>query len=325
MVHYRRRTILANGYFHSSSHCVTSWNANWDLSCIPGLLSTAADKCSSSPCLNNTCIELQDDYMCLCTSGPVWYMGKQCEELYDACIQAPCTNCTSYLGSVNFTCHCPDDFTGLNCSEGVDPCQNNPCKGIKSHCVNEINGYSCHCPPGLIGEDCHANLTTCSEEVCQNGGTCMNIPHTGYRCQCAAGYQGRNCEENINECQSEPCKNGAICKDRVNAYQCFCVPGFQGFHCDLDINECASQPCQNNGTCVDEIDHYRCECAPGFKGKTPCLVSQRYNCVLWKQKYSFASYRSFVVSETSKVKQTIGFCERVVNGPIRAKAEQVYQ
>ncbi|TKS78021.1 Protein crumbs -like protein 1 [Collichthys lucidus] len=230
------------------------------------LLSTTADKCSSSPCLNGTCIEHQNDYMCLCTSGPVWYMGKQCEELYDACILAPCTNCTSNLGSGAFTCHCPDDFTGLNCSEGVDPCQNNPCKGIKSHCVNGINGYSCHCPPGLIGEDCHANLTTCSEEVCQNGGTCMNIPHTGYRCQCAAGYQGRNCEENIDECQSEPCKNGAICKDGVNAYQCFCVPGFQGFHCDLDINECASQPCQNNGTCVDEIDHYRCECAPGFTG-----------------------------------------------------------
>ncbi|XP_040010213.1 protein crumbs homolog 1-like isoform X3 [Xiphias gladius] len=193
-------------------------------------------------------------------------MGKNCDELYDACIISPCTNCTSSPGAVEFTCHCPDGFTGLNCTQDVDECHSNPCIGIKSYCVNEINGYSCHCPTGLGGEECQDNVTTCSEEKCQNGGTCVDINDIGHRCQCAAGYQGTNCEENTDECQSEPCQNGAICKDGVNAYQCFCVPGFQGYHCDLDINECASRPCQNNGTCLDEVDHYMCDCAPGFKG-----------------------------------------------------------
>ncbi|KAM8886098.1 protein crumbs homolog 2b isoform 2-T2 [Spinachia spinachia] len=198
--------------------------------------------------------------------GPVLYMGKNCDELYDACIETPCTNCTSTPGTNEFTCQCPDGFTGLNCTQDVDECQSNPCKGIRSNCVNRVNGYSCHCPLGLGGEDCQNNVTTCSQVSCQNAGICMDVPDIGHGCQCAAGYQGRNCEENIDECQCEPCQNGAICKDGVNAYQCFCVPGFQGYHCDLDINECASRPCQNNGTCQDEVDHYRCDCTPGFKG-----------------------------------------------------------
>lgn len=237
---------------------------------ISGLLCTAAaDKCLPSPCNNGgTCLDNLDEYVCLCPQHPVYYMGKNCDDLYDACILAPCTNCTSTPGTAEFICHCPDGFTGLNCTEDVDECQSNPCKGPRSLCVDEVNGYSCHCPLGFAGDDCQDNVTTCSEEKCQNGGTCMDVPDTGHRCQCVAGYQGRNCEVNIDECHSEPCQNGAICKDGVNMYQCFCVPGFQGYHCDLDINECASRPCQNNGTCVDDVDRYQCECAPGFEGQT---------------------------------------------------------
>uniref|UniRef100_A0A3Q3SP49 Crumbs cell polarity complex component 2 n=1 Tax=Mastacembelus armatus TaxID=205130 RepID=A0A3Q3SP49_9TELE len=207
--------------------------------------------CLSSPCNNGAiCLDHRGDYVCLCPKGPVWYMGKNCDELYDPCITAPCTNCTSKLGTKEFTCHCPDD-----------ECQSNPCSGIKSYCVNRVNGYSCHCTIGLGGEDCQDNVTTCLKKTCQNGGTCVDIPDIGHQCLCAAGFEGRNCEDNTDECQSEPCQNGAICKDGINAYQCFCVPGFQGYHCDLDINECASRPCQNNGTCQDEVDHYRCDCA----------------------------------------------------------------
>ncbi|CAJ1068708.1 protein crumbs homolog 1-like [Xyrichtys novacula] len=231
------------------------------------LCTAAADKCLSSPCSNGaTCLDHMGDYVCVCPKGPVWYTGKNCDELYDACIFSPCNNCTSKLGTDEFTCHCPDGFTGLNCTQDVDECQSNPCTGVRSLCVNRVNEYSCHCPLGLGGENCEDNLTVCSEETCQNGGTCVDIPDNRYRCECAAGYQGMDCEEDIDECQSEPCQNGAICKDGVNSYQCFCVPGFQGYHCDLDINECASRPCQNNGTCLDEVDHYRCDCVPGFKG-----------------------------------------------------------
>uniref|UniRef100_A0A672HLX0 Crumbs cell polarity complex component 2b n=1 Tax=Salarias fasciatus TaxID=181472 RepID=A0A672HLX0_SALFA len=228
-----------------------------------------SDKCLSSPCNNGaTCLEHMGEYMCLCPKEPLWYMGKNCDELHDACLMAPCTNCTSTPGTGDFICLCPDGFTGLNCTQDVDECASNPCQGARSHCVDRMNGYSCHCPIGSGGDDCQDNVTTCADQTCHNGGTCTDVPDSGPRCWCAAGYQGPSCEENVDECSSEPCQNGAICKDGVNAYQCFCVPGFQGYHCDLDINECASRPCQNNGTCLDEVDHYQCDCAPGFKGNT---------------------------------------------------------
>ncbi|KAM9744685.1 protein crumbs homolog 2b isoform 2-T2 [Menidia menidia] len=233
-----------------------------------GLLCTAAaDKCLSSPCSNGaTCLDHQHDYVCLCPKEPVRYTGKHCDDLFDPCSRESCSNCTGTLGTTNFTCQCPDGFTGLRCDEDVDECLSNPCEGVKSQCVNRVNGYSCHCPIGLGGDDCQVNVTTCLEETCQNGGTCADVPDAGHLCHCAAGYQGLNCEENIDECRSDPCRNGAICKDGLSGYQCFCVPGFQGYHCDLDINECASRPCQNNGTCLDEVDHYKCNCAPGFTG-----------------------------------------------------------
>ncbi|XP_027890839.1 protein crumbs homolog 1-like [Xiphophorus couchianus] len=233
-----------------------------------GLLCTAAaDRCLSSPCNNGaTCIDHRGEYVCLCTKGPVWFMGKNCDERYDPCIFAPCSNCTSELGTDRFTCQCPDGFTGNRCDQGVDECQSDPCSGVKSNCVDNVNGYSCYCPLGLGGDDCQESVGTCTEETCQNGATCLDVPDQGPQCRCAAGFQGNNCEENIDECWSDPCQNGAICKDGVDGYQCFCVPGFQGYHCDLDINECASQPCQNNGTCLDLVDHYMCVCTPGFKG-----------------------------------------------------------
>uniref|UniRef100_A0A673BPW1 Crumbs cell polarity complex component 2b n=1 Tax=Sphaeramia orbicularis TaxID=375764 RepID=A0A673BPW1_9TELE len=237
--------------------------------CVPGLLCTAAaDKCLSSPCNNGaTCLDHLGEYVCICPKGPVWFMGKHCDDLFDPCLEAPCANCSGILGTDNFTCHCPDGFTGLNCTQDIDECHYNPCTGVRSLCVNRVNGYTCHCPVGSGGDDCQENVTTCSEETCRNGGTCVDDLDMGHRCQCPAGFQGRDCEEDIDECRSEPCQNGAICKDGVNAYQCFCVPGFQGYHCDLDINECASRPCQNNGTCLDEVDHYRCECMAGFQGQ----------------------------------------------------------
>uniref|UniRef100_A0A8C5D6V0 Crumbs cell polarity complex component 2b n=1 Tax=Gouania willdenowi TaxID=441366 RepID=A0A8C5D6V0_GOUWI len=233
----------------------------------------SADKCLSSPCSNGaTCVDHMGDYACVCPQGPVRFTGKTCSELYDACSTAPCDNCTSTPGSGEFTCHCPDGFSGTNCTQDVDECVSNPCQGIRSLCVDAVNGYSCHCPLGSGGQNCSDNLTACEDQMCQNGGTCQDIPDAGHRCWCAAGYLGVYCEDDVDECQSEPCQNGAICKDGVNGYQCFCVPGFQGYHCDLDINECASRPCLNNGTCLDEADHYECVCQTGFKGKiTGCI------------------------------------------------------
>ncbi|KAK7145498.1 hypothetical protein R3I93_013280 [Phoxinus phoxinus] len=226
-----------------------------------------SEVCVSSPCQNNgTCVPTLTGYECVCPLSPPLYTGVNCEVFYDPCADAGCVSeCIGALGTENYTCVCPDGFDGLNCTLNIDECESGPCAGVKSICVDEVNGYSCHCPVGYSGDDCRTKVRDCGDDPCHNNATCVWAPD-GYECQCPAGFWGHDCEEDEDECVSQPCRNGAICQDGPGVYRCFCVPGFQGYHCDIDINECASQPCENNGTCVNGKDRYICECLIGFTG-----------------------------------------------------------
>ncbi|XP_062269378.1 protein crumbs homolog 2a isoform X2 [Platichthys flesus] len=232
-----------------------------------GILCTATlDKCLSAPCQNGaTCVDTMDDYACICAKEGVQYMGKNCDEFYDACSFAPCEVCSSTPGTREYHCICPEGLTGDNCTEEVDECQSNPCSKPRSMCIDQVNGYFCRCPAGLGGQVCKTRVTDCIDEPCRNNGTCV-YQAAGFECHCSPGFKGKTCEDNVNECLSEPCQNGAICIDGVAEFHCFCVPGFQGYKCEIDINECASRPCENNATCINEKDHYKCDCLAGFAG-----------------------------------------------------------
>ncbi|KAM6985160.1 protein crumbs homolog 2a [Aplochiton taeniatus] len=228
--------------------------------------SASSDKCLSGPCRNGaTCVDNMDDYVCLCPRDGVRYMGKDCDQLYDACSFRPCEDCSSNPGTAEYHCTCPEGMAGDNCTEEVDECQSDPCAEPHSVCVDRLNGYFCRCPAGFGGEDCHAPVTDCVHEPCANSGSCELLPE-GYECRCAEGFEGVHCEEDVDECLSHPCQNGAICMDGQAEFHCFCVPGFQGYNCEIDINECASRPCENNGTCINGKDRYSCDCLMGFTG-----------------------------------------------------------
>ena len=223
--------------------------------------------CLSAPCRNGaTCVDNMDDYVCLCPKDRIRFMGKDCDELYDACLFTPCDDCVSLPGTTHYRCVCPNGLAGDNCTEDINECESDPCSEPRSVCVDQLNGYFCRCPPGYGGVDCKTHVTDCVDAPCQNDGECVLLPE-GFRCQCAVGFEGRYCEEDVDECKSHPCQNGAICMDGVAEFHCFCVPGFQGYNCEFDINECASRPCENNATCINEKDHYVCECLEGFTGK----------------------------------------------------------
>ncbi|XP_016384247.1 protein crumbs homolog 2-like [Sinocyclocheilus rhinocerous] len=222
----------------------------WGIFC-----SGSSDMCASSPCQNGaTCVDTMDDYVCLCSREGVRYTGRDCDELYNACVFAECEGCETELGTEHYTC--PEDF---------NECESGPCVGALSECVDELNGYKCLCPPGFGGEDCSQRITDCIDEPCLNNGTCRRIVD-GFECTCSQGFHGETCEENVDDCDSHPCQNGAICVDGTNKYHCFCVPGYQGHNCEIDINECASRPCWNNGTCINGKDQYLCECLLGYTG-----------------------------------------------------------
>lgn len=235
--------------------------------CLEGIFCTAtSDRCLSAPCHNgSSCVDTVDDYACICATEGVRYMGKNCDQLYDACSFAPCENCSSVPGTARYSCVCPDGFTGDNCTEEVNECESDPCHAPRSLCVDRPNGYFCRCPEGYGGRQCRTRVTDCVDRPCENNGTCQLQPE-GFQCHCAPGFNGETCTENVDECASEPCQNGAICVDAVAEFHCFCVPGFQGYNCEIDINECASRPCENNATCINEKDHYQCECLLGFAG-----------------------------------------------------------
>ncbi|KAJ4920448.1 hypothetical protein JOQ06_024502 [Pogonophryne albipinna] len=252
---------LGKGHLDLKTLLLTMMMFKWGIFCN----ATATD-CLSAPCQNAaTCVDNMNDYACICAKDGVRYMGKHCEELYDACSFAPCGDCSSTPGETEYHCICPDGMAGDNCTEEVDECESNPCSEPRTLCVDQLNGYFCRCPEGFGGQDCGTHVTDCIDEPCWNNGTCL-LRREGFECHCAPGFEGKTCEEDVNECLSEPCQNGAICLDGVAEFHCFCVPGFQGYNCEIDINECASRPCENNGTCINEKDHYECECLEGFAG-----------------------------------------------------------
>ncbi|XP_030623800.1 protein crumbs homolog 2a [Chanos chanos] len=257
-------TTMAMARIHLNMHktiLLTMMMFKWGILC-----SESSDKCLSSPCQNGaTCVDTMDDYVCLCPREGVRYTGKDCDQLYDACVFASCAECHSVPGTVEYSCVCPPGVTGESCTEDVNECESDPCTGPRSECMDELNGYSCYCPVGFGGEDCSQHMPDCADQPCLNNGTCKRLPD-GIECVCAVGFRGELCEEDIDECASHPCQNGAICLDGAAEYHCFCVPGYQGHNCEIDINECASLPCENNATCINEKDKYVCECLLGYTG-----------------------------------------------------------
>ncbi|KAK5851609.1 hypothetical protein PBY51_023150 [Eleginops maclovinus] len=132
-VHLNLKTVL-----------LTMMMFKWGIFCT-----ASSDKCLSAPCHNGaTCVDNMDDYACLCAKDGVRFMGKNCDELYDACSFAPCEDCSSTPGETEYHCICPDGLAGDNCTEEVDECESNPCSEPRSLCVDQLNGYFCRCPPG---------------------------------------------------------------------------------------------------------------------------------------------------------------------------------
>ncbi|XP_041454281.1 mucin-17-like isoform X37 [Lytechinus variegatus] len=185
---------------------------------------TLVNPCNNFPCENGaSCVcDNAQNYVCLCPPG---FNGIHCEvglvTSQDACANDPCLNgnCvnsyhsgTEVLGvySPQYTCVCPDGFTGPNCALTS---ANNP------------------------------SLVVCDDNKCENGGVCYNTYYSydqsvSYFCECPIGFFGECCElTHPNPCNSNPCTVNGNCLAFNTYFVCSCLNGYSGVTCEVPPND----------------------------------------------------------------------------------------
>ena len=73
------------------------------------------DDCSTNPCVNGTCYDLVNDYLCVCDDG---YNGTNCDIDINECDDNPCINGNCTDGINGYSCSCNSGFTGDRCETG---------------------------------------------------------------------------------------------------------------------------------------------------------------------------------------------------------------
>ncbi|XP_059167899.1 delta-like protein B isoform X2 [Physella acuta] len=128
---------------------------------------------------------------------------------------------------------CLPGWTGANCNEDIDECQQGFCK--RGVCTNLPGDVRCDCPEHYTGKDCSILMNPCLSTSCLNGGTCYAHPtEYTYLCRCPAGWEGDHCETRKNPCNSQPCLNGGLCNSDPTriTFTCTCLESYTGMLCE---------------------------------------------------------------------------------------------
>eukprot|EP01065_Artemidia_motanka_P041243 TRINITY_DN5312_c0_g1_i1.p1 TRINITY_DN5312_c0_g1~~TRINITY_DN5312_c0_g1_i1.p1 ORF type:complete len:3109 (+),score=985.10 TRINITY_DN5312_c0_g1_i1:86-9412(+) len=253
------------------------------------------DDCAGNPCsadhTEGACIDLVDDYQCVCKRG--WH-GKNCELSVQVC---------PVFGAGE------DPSAPKNAAGDANPCRNGGiCSKRELHGADptDLTLFDCECPRSAdgsralwAGKMCEEKVDDCSLTIqignnarlpCHGDsgsrrGHCHDKVGT-HTCSCFAGYTGANCEQEIDECTQKkaadgtiqqiqnPCQNGGVCVDKLNGFRCTCADGvWSGSVCEVDVDACnvdpsQGKPCAPHGTCVDKkaAAGYTCTCDAGYYG-----------------------------------------------------------
>ena len=247
-------------------------------------ISMPVDFCAESPCVNGTCTNGSDGFVCTCEAG---YSGTSCDE----CATGYQDN--DFDGVCDFNC----DLTTLDC--GAHGTCDDSLGTVQCVCDEGITGTYCdNCTPGYqdnngdtvceldcatVGFDCGSN-GTCSD----SSGTAMCVCDSGYAgaaCTvCAPGYQDNDADGLCTEtCATAElnCGTQGVCSDAGGTAICICSDGFTGTYCDgcadgyqdLDGDGVCTPACGTadiycgaNGACSDASGTASCVCEAGYDG-----------------------------------------------------------
>lgn len=162
----------------------------------------------------------------------------------------PCENnatCRN-TGHGQYTCECPDRYTGTNCEIRVENCSLQPCLhgatctvcstlSVHLNIISNINSneISVHFGISITLGSRHLHSTLCFQD----------IPGSNFTCICPDGFTGRYCQVASNSCSDSPCQNGAICIQSHGVFSCSCLPGWTGNTCSIKIRPCDGVNCFN--------------------------------------------------------------------------------
>ncbi|XP_059180749.1 hyaluronan-binding protein 2-like [Centropristis striata] len=126
-------------------------------------------------------------------------------DITDACDPNPCLNggnC-NYAANGNFTCSCPEPYSGKKCQTVKDVCKNVKCGHGSCVVTSSVPFYECKCKHPYRPPDCK-KASTCRPNPCQNGGSCLKgTKRSSFQCYCPPGYVGKFCEVGPNDCYQE--------------------------------------------------------------------------------------------------------------------------
>ncbi|XP_017779989.1 PREDICTED: sushi, von Willebrand factor type A, EGF and pentraxin domain-containing protein 1-like [Nicrophorus vespilloides] len=177
--------------------CINEDQSTYSCKCLEGYLGLScgeiADTCKLQCTNGGTCLNTEDEEICLCPKG---FIGDLCDKKLEYCFEELCQNNGSCREDINgFKCMCEGGFVGRRCS--YLPCDYQPCPD-NAICYNENSTFKCECLEGFEGVNCTQKLDPCKNVNCHNG-KCEEIENFSYKCKCFRGFSGKNCDNELKE------------------------------------------------------------------------------------------------------------------------------
>ncbi|KAK7092486.1 hypothetical protein V1264_008224 [Littorina saxatilis] len=237
------------------------------------------DECQDSVCTQK-CNNTEGGFICSCYNGfqlnsdqrtcnpcPSLQYGPECA--HTCLCNGRGLDCHSVTG-----CVCKEGWTGSQCQDDVNECEENPdvC-GEGQVCTNNNGSYTCACQVGFAPnkDGLCQDTDECSDDIaCGQDEICSNIPGSFY-CSCMSGYQRMNttcvdmdeCSLGTDNCQQK-------CVNVGGTYNCECN---YGYRLNADRTTCSqvSDPCAeeenlscDHGCTLDDTDTAVCFCRSGY-------------------------------------------------------------